>query len=467
MSMPGTPNGDDQTSAPAGAPRVVRSVVCTRCGCTCDDIDLTVSAGRVTEARNACEPGRSWFLRPRAEDDPPALLDRQPADAETAIAAAAALLAGASRPLIWGLLHTSCEAQRVAVAIAERLGGVIDPAAGPNHLAAVTAFEEWGEVSTMLGEVANQDALIVLWLAEPERTHPRLLERWRVAGADERRVIRFRPGDPAAGSWSVPEGRELEFLWVLRELAHARAPGGAAVSRTTDGSGEGAGAALRRGGTPDAGALYQLAARLLDRLGAASYVVLAFDAPAAGPALQHALRATAATLNAITRVRLVPLRGAGNRVGAEAVLTWQTGFPGAVDFAAGAPRANGGEYSAARLLERGEVDAALVVCADPADIPGEPALGELAELPLVVVDSEPGPLAERARVALRSAPVGLASGGTFFRMDAVALTLRPALESRYPSEADWLSRILARLPPRATGDRVSARSGGEPGGGRR
>ena len=51
----------------------------------------------------------------------------------------------------------------------------------------------------------------------------------------------------------------------------------------------------------------------------------------------------------------------GNARGAEDVLAWQTGFPAAVSFARGHPRANPGELSAAALLERGEVDAALVI----------------------------------------------------------------------------------------------------------
>ena len=60
------------------------------------------------------------------------------------------------------------------------------------------------------------------------------------------------------------------------------------------------------------------------------------------------------------------VRSEGNARGAEDVLAWQTGFPDAVSFARGYPRANPGEFSAAALLERGEVDAALVVTADAA-----------------------------------------------------------------------------------------------------
>jgi formylmethanofuran dehydrogenase subunit B len=417
-------------------------LVCPRCGCACDDVEVVVEAGRVVEARGACEPGRRWLLAPRPEDEPAATVDGRAADAEEGVRAAARLLAAARRPLVWGLVRTSCEAVRPAVEIAERLRGVVDPAAGPRHHDAVAAYAEWGEVTTTLGEVALQRGLVVLWLVDPEETHPRLLERLGTA-RDASRVVRVRSGADAAGAdpggagggsgdVTVPARREVEVLWLLRELARRREPDGKSA----------------RGPAPDpADPAVALAARLLDRIAAAPYVAWVFDA-GADAAQQHAVRAAAATLNAVSRVRLVPLRGGGNRVGAEAVLTWQTGFPTAVDFAAGWPRSLGRETGAARLLESGAVDAALVVAADPAQVPDEPVLARLGELPLVVLDSEPNSLDGRARVRLRSAPGGLASGGTIFRMDGVALGLRPAVRSRRPDEETWLRGILGALRER-------------------
>ncbi len=405
-----------------------------------------MQGNRIAAVRNVCEIGRRWFLALLSDEAPPARVGGREVPVEEAAAAAAELLARARRPLVWGLIHLCSEAQGLAVELADRLGGVVDPAAGPNHPAAVTAFQEWGEVNATLGEVAVQKSLVVLWRVEPELTHPRLLERWGVAPGDVERVIRIAGDAGRRGPWTFPQERDVEFLWTLRELARLSASGGAA-------SGPAAGSSALRAD----------AARLLERLATAPHAVLAYDTASTPPAEQHALRALAATLNGVTRFRLFPLGGGGNGVGAGAVLTWQTGFPAAVDFASGAPRANGGELGAARLLARGEIDAALVVCADPADFASAPGLSGLAAVPLVVLDSASNSLADRARVVLRSAPYGLASGGTFFRMDSVALGLRPALVSRYPSEAEWLRRILDRLPPhRAGAAALKSRAGGGP-----
>ena len=60
----------------------------------------------------------------------------------------------------------------------------------------------------------------------------------------------------------------------------------------------------------------------------------------------------------------MPLGSRGNIAGAENVLTWQTGYPWAVNLARGYPRFNPGEYSTVQILDRGEPDAALIIASD-------------------------------------------------------------------------------------------------------
>jgi formylmethanofuran dehydrogenase subunit B len=142
------------------------------------------------------------------------------------------------------------------------------------------------------------------------------------------------------------------------------------------------------------------------------------------------------------------LRREGNARGAEDVLAWQTGFPAAVSFARGYPRANPGELSAAALLERGEVDAALVVASDPlAHLPA-PAAQRLRELPTVVVDARATATAKAARVAFATAADGIEVAGTVHRMDGVPIPLRAPLageRGRAGSIEDVLAAIAGRL----------------------
>ncbi|MCL4296826.1 MAG: hypothetical protein KJ077_13905 [Anaerolineae bacterium] len=106
---------------------IVNNAICTFCGCVCDDIELHTEGDRIFKAKRACSLGEAWFTNHTAEAHyPPALIDGRPAPLEAAVAAAADFLVRANHPLIYGLSNVTCETQREAVMLAERLGGIID-----------------------------------------------------------------------------------------------------------------------------------------------------------------------------------------------------------------------------------------------------------------------------------------------------------------------------------------------------
>src|SRR5256884_3411321 len=135
-------------------------------------------------------------------------------------------------------------------------------------------------------------------------------------------------------------------------------------------------------------AVARVATGLATRMLHARYVALVHDAepsPHGSPLhadRTEALIALAQALNGPARCALSSLRAGGNRSGADAVATWQTGFPFAVDFAPGYPcyRPHAG---AAVLLARGEIDVALLV-GSPAGVPQDvaAALGQVTTIPL-------------------------------------------------------------------------------------
>src|SRR3954454_13899300 len=85
----------------------------------------------------------------------------------------------------------------------------------------------------------------------------------------------------------------------------------------------------------------------------------------------------------------------GNARGAEDVLAWQTGFAGPVSFARGAPRES---PDAGTLLERGDVDAALVLSDEPP-----------IAVPTVVINARA--TATDARVVFAPGADGIEGGG--------------------------------------------------------
>jgi formylmethanofuran dehydrogenase subunit B len=163
-----------------------------------------------------------------------------------------------------------------------------------------------------------------------------------------------------------------------------------------------------------------------------------------------ALLALVRDLAPSAHVVALPLRQDGNARGAEDVLAWQTGYPAAVSFARGHPRARPGEFSAAGLLERGETDAALVVGFDALRHLPPPAADNLRRIPTIVVDPRATQTAAAARVAFATAAAGVRREGTVHRMDGVPLTLRAPLRSDRPGDGEVLAAIQARIAVEGT-----------------
>jgi formylmethanofuran dehydrogenase subunit B len=403
----------------------VADATCAGCGCACDDIEATVSDGRLSVART-CALGDAWFAERAA--GPVASIEGRAASVDEAAEAAAAILSRARAPLVYGLGQTSVEAQRRAVALAEAVGAIVDPGAGSG---AGLAYQAIGSSTATFGEIRDRAELVVAWRADPAVTNPRLLGRLRLDRAareartlvvvDERRTATAEEADAFV---ELDAAQDFEALWALRALV-AGAP--------LDGN--------RMGEAP----LEALGA-LAERLRGAEHVAVLYGAGVAGDELASlALFSLVRDLGRQRHAVTLGLRGEGNARGAEDVLAWQTGFPAAVSFARGHPRANPGELSAAALLERGEVDAALVVASDPlAHLPAG-ATQRLRELPTVVVDARATATAQAARVAFATAADGIEAAGTVHRMDGVPLPLRALLGNERPTVEDVLAAIAGRL----------------------
>jgi formylmethanofuran dehydrogenase subunit B len=390
----------------------VADATCAGCGCACDDIEATVAEGRLSVMRT-CALGDAWFAERAA--GPIASIEGRAASVDEAADAAAAILGRARAPLVYGLGQTSVEAQRQAVALAQALGAIVDPGGGSG---AGLAYQAIGSSTATFGEIRDRAELVVAWRADPAVTNPRLLGRLRVK--PQALVVidaaRTATAEEAGAFVELEAALDFEGLWALRALV--------------------AGAPLDRDRARDLplDALGELAERLLG-VEHVAFLYGALDELGA-LALLSLVRDLSRQRHAVT----LGLRADGNARGAEDVLAWQTGFPAAVSFARGHPRANPGELSAGALLERGEVDAALVVACDALEqLPG------LRELPTVVVDARDTETARAARVAFSTAVEGIEVAGTAHRMDGVPVPLRALLLGDRPAAADVLAAIAERL----------------------
>lgn len=414
-------------------------VVCAGCGCLCDDVRLRASGnGHWQTVDLECELGEQWFAQPPNEAR--AWINGKPATLVDACDAAANQLKAAQSPLICGLSGVSIEAQRLAVQLADQLGGCIDTAVGNSDHASIESFQTRGASAASWGEVAQRADLVIFWRCDPDKTHPRHGQRyslqptsqWLPEGRNSRTVVTVDVGGPNKKSSkdrsikadieiSLKDTNDIDALWTLRALIHEEdiAPAEAPES------------------------LVDLSKRMKN----ASYVVMLYgsELKQLGPMAIGGMTALAQELHQHTRAIAMSLGATGNGAGAENVLAWQTGYPAAVSFARGYPRFALNETTTPKLLAEQSVDAALVV--DYASLQGMPkgASGELGKIPSVVLSSEPAISSSAGSVVIQTAQLGWREGESVHRSDGPALPLRHNLGGDAPSTAEVLAEIAKRL----------------------
>jgi formylmethanofuran dehydrogenase subunit B len=423
--------------------RTVADAVCLRCGCACDDINLTIEGQQITKAERACPLGEAWFLAPPAFSAAPAMIEGRPATLDQAIQRAAEILVESRAPLVYGLNGTTCEAQRAAVAIADRLGANLDTPTSHEHGPTGMAFQGVGEMTCTLGELRNRGDMLIFWGADPVTSHPRHTSRYSLepAGmfvprgrADRTCVVidvrRSATAEQADIFLQVKPDRDFEALWTLRALAQGLPLDAALVLSET-------GVELAR---------WQ---DLIDRMKQAHFGALLYgsgltDAPGKYLNAEAALALTR-DMNIYTRFTCGSMREAGNLAGADNVILWSTGYPFAVNFARGFPRYSPGEYSANELLTRGEADAALIVASDPLTSLAAAARARLQKIPTISIGAAENATSQSATVAIRTARYGIETDGTIYRMDDVPLAVHKVLDSPNPSDREVLARIEERV----------------------
>ena len=410
----------------SGSARVVENAVCLGCGCACDDIGVVVEGGRIVEARNACALGLRWFGDGSL---PGAVLGGRSNAIEDVVGEIAELLHSARAPMVYLAPDLTSEAQRAAVAIADQLHGFVDGVTSATASAGILAAQRRGRAGATLGEIRNRADVLVFWAVDPARSYPRFQTRYAPDpagvhvpnGRADRTVIAVDVGsqrgpDDADVRIQMTAEEESLFLASLRGYLAGRTLGGASiVARVTE---------------------------LAARLNRARYAVIVTDAESvpedvATPARRaDSLIALTQSLNAATRGSLCALRAGGNRNGADTVLTWQTGFPMAVDFSRGAPRYTPEDAALSRLA-RGAFDAVLLVGATNA-LPDAVA-SAIQGVRTIAIGPRASESAVHASIRIDTGVASIHESGLAFRTDDIPLPLRAVL----PTPRDTASLLGA------------------------
>jgi len=426
----------------SGDLKVVKDATCTFCGCVCDDMELTVEGQQIKKAKNACVLGKAWFLNHHVEDRPEATIEGQPASFENAVERAAGILCDATYPLTYGLSDTTCEAQRVALAISDWIGACVDTTTSVCHGPSGMAFQAVGEVTCTLGEVRNRADFLIFWGGNPAESHPRHFTKYSLMpkgqfvpnGRKDRTAVlidvrKTKSAKAADIHLQLKPRSDFELCWAMRALAK--------------------GVDVDPGIEEKTGIELEQLRDVVERMKQAKFGVILFGMGLTMTRGKHlnseAVLSLARDLNQYTRWSAKPMRGHGNVTGADNVVTWSTGYPFGVSLGRGYPRFNPGEFTSSDLLARKEADAALIIASDPMSNFSQPARDHLASIDTVVLDPKLSETARVATVAFTTATYGINVPGTVYRMDDVPIPLRPAFESPYRSDYEVLKAIETRI----------------------
>ena len=481
---------------------ITRAVTCPVCGCLCDDIELKIADGRIIKVKNGCSMSEAKFLNYDVHRLRKPLIRKNGKLAEVsmkeAIDRAAAILAEANYPILYGWSSTSCEATRVGIELAEEIGGVIDNTSTVCHGPSVLSIQDVGIPTCTLGQIRHRADLVIYWGSNPWAAHPRHVERYtsfsegrfeksewkgylaktkastvRKKIESTRRRLSLR-GEPSpisdVGSPPCPailkQGRKLIVVDVRRTRTAEIADYFIQVEPNKDYELLQVFRALIRDQEIDvdrvAGVPVERLEEVVDSMIGCDFGVIFFGLglTMSKGKLRNVDAALSLTrdLNMRTKFVIMPMRGHFNVTGADTVFTWQTGYPYAVDFSLGYPRYNPGETSVVDVLLRKESDAALVVASDPVSNFPRAAAEHLVKNPLIVIDPHLNATSQMADVVFPASFVGIETAGTAYRMDHVPLPLKQVMEPPKGtlSDEETLGKILSAIR------RIKRKKSGEP-----
>ncbi|OPY44128.1 MAG: Formate dehydrogenase subunit alpha [Methanosaeta sp. PtaU1.Bin028] len=419
---------------------MTEDVLCTFCGCLCDDLRVEVADGRVQKVRGACRLGASKIMGHDRIKTPMIREDGvlREATYDQACARAAQILLEAKRPVLYGWASTSCEADRKGILLAEEVGGVMDTTATVCHGPSILGIEEKGLAGATLGQVKNRADLIIFWGCNPAEAHPR-------------HALRYSSN--ACGRFT-PEGRSGRKVMVVDVRETRSAKNADKFLRLIPGTDYEVISAMRMilGGKADvvpetvAGLPKTQLVETVEIMKNARFGVIFF-----GLGMTHSrgryknvdnALSLVAELNAFTKFVVMAMRGHYNVAGIGQVMACASGYPMSVDYSRGAPYFNPGETTICDLLNRKEADAALVIAADPASNFPRSTVESLAEVPVIQIDPFENPTTLLADVVIPSAIAGVEAEGTAYRMDGMCLRLRKLVDSEFPSDEAILQRII-------------------------
>ncbi len=473
---------------------VIKNVVCPICGCLCDDLEVTVENNEIVKMKNGCAvceakmvhgyKSEERILKPMIRKDGKLV----EVSMDEAIKKAAQILTEAKFPLLFGWECCTGEVQHIGVELAEELGCALDNVCSICHGPSVMAAQEAGLPTATLGQIRHRADLIIYWGSNPWASHPRHVERYtafpegrfeksewksymnkmkatasrkKMDIASKRIDREEAPINPQIETNGPPpqslqkHGRKIIVVDPIKTMTAEAADYFMQIKPNSDYD---VIEALRCmvqdqeidveevGGVP-VDYLREVADAMMKCEFGAIFFGLGMTASAGRFRNIEIAVKLVQDLNRKTKFVITPMRGHFNIAGANIAFTWQTGYPFAMDFSQGYPQFNPGEYTTIDLLKNDDIDAILVIGADPGAHFPKPSMEKMTKKPMIVINPDWNCTSRLGDVVFPTQWCGIEREGTAYRMDQVPIMVKKVVEppQGVPCDEEVLTRILAEI----------------------
>jgi len=363
------------------------TTTCPGCSCICDDIEVSVEDSKIKSVSNACRKGAALFLnaKPQSNDGIDDEIDE-----------AIEILRRAKKPAIFGLDNTTIEAQQIAIEIAKELDCLIDDYSRILYGDLLDLVLSSKIPTCTLDDVRDRADISIFWGSDAMNSQPRHLSKFSY----------FPRGEHKQKGWEFDRHAVVIDLYrssrakVCSEFFKIDQGGDAAFMDAILGT--------LSGKPPSSKELL----RLINEIKKANFGVIF-----AGSGLISGLNRDTEKLvgfmeklNEYSEFCTIPMVKAYNMRGFVETIN-DSGLERGEPF----PQA----------LVNQDVDAALIVGADPlSDLPF-PVSRKLREIKTIVIDPRTTPTTEIADVVIHSVINGIFGEGSVRRMDGVEFKLKP------------------------------------------
>ncbi len=405
-------------------------VVCTGCSLLCEDIELALMTGAISQVKNLCRKGHGHFQALFTERTMPKI-DGQEVSVDQAIKKAADILRNAKHPLLYGWSNSTLEAQRVGIDLARKLGATIDDTMSFCQGILMERVLTGKLPTCTLDDVRNFADTSVFWGSDPSNSHPRHLSRFAYYPRGEKRqksyeeertciVVDVRKSATAklcSNYFRVPPGGDADFIASVIAVLDGKIPKYGDKKRMIE-----LGTILRK---TEYGVIFPglvLVSSLQDKI--------------------ELFESFVAKLNEITTFKVVPMVEHYNARGFNQLLLDDTGYINSVSFHSGQVT-HGPENSAIAAAK--SCDAALVIGSDPLSSLPFGTAKSLTRVPMIAIDPRRSLTTDAAKVVIPSAMYGLEAGGRAIRMDGVRIEFEPIIKSDLLSDEQILERLKEEI----------------------